>query len=329
MLPADFTVGWICALPLELAASRGMLEEEYDASRIQKHARDTNTYCLGQIAGHKIVLACLVSAGNSQAGSTAMHMNNTFHNLKFILMVGIGGGVPRPSSREDIRLGDVVVSMPAGSYGGVIQYDAGKYLQEKEFVATGALQAPPKDLQTTVRNLMAKHESDGNHITRHINDMLKRVPNYTRVGSDYRRPGKECDLLFQADYVHEGDDDTCDRCDKSKLVNRLDRLGDEPVMHYGNIASGSSVVRDAIKRDQLGKTYGAMCVEMESAGLMNDFLCLVIRGICDYSDSHKNKDWQRYAAAAAAAYAKELLRGTFTPPILSDRRTFGCSSSRP
>jgi hypothetical protein len=48
---------------------------------------------------------------------------------------------------------------------------------------------------------------------------------------------------------------------------------------------------------------------MEAAGLMDGFPCLVIRGICDYADSHKSKNWQRYSAAAAAAYAKELLLG--------------------
>jgi nucleoside phosphorylase len=46
---------------------------------------------------------------------------------------------------------------------------------------------------------------------------------------------------------------------------------------------------------------------MEAAGLMNQFPCLVIRGICDYSDTHKNKGWQGYAAMVAAAYAKDLL----------------------
>ena len=40
---------------------------------------------------------------------------------------------------------------------------------------------------------------------------------------------------------------------------------------------------------------------------MDNFPCLVIRGICNYSDTHKNKNWQPYAAATAAAYAKELL----------------------
>lgn len=56
-----------------------------------------------------------------------------------------------------------------------------------------------------------------------------------------------------------------------------------------------------------------MCFEMEAAGLMNDFPCLVIRGICDYADSHKNKTWQAYAAATAAACAKDIL--TIVPAL--------------
>ncbi len=46
---------------------------------------------------------------------------------------------------------------------------------------------------------------------------------------------------------------------------------------------------------------------MEAAGLMPDFPCIVVRGVCDYADSHKNKQWQGYAALAAALYVKELL----------------------
>ena len=45
---------------------------------------------------------------------------------------------------------------------------------------------------------------------------------------------------------------------------------------------------------------------MEAAGFMNHFPCLVIRGICNYCDSHKHKGWQDYAAMVAAAYAKDL-----------------------
>jgi nucleoside phosphorylase len=93
------------------------------------------------------------------------------------------------------------------------------------------------------------------------------------------------------------------------LILRHERAEDEDnlVVHYGLIASGNKLMKDALLRDALIAERGVLCFEMEAAGLMNHFPCLVIRGICDYSDSHKNKEWQGYAAMAAAAYAKDLL----------------------
>ena len=305
MDPADYTVGWICALPIELAAALGMLDKLDDAHELQKHPHDTNKYSLGQLAHHKVVLTCLPAAGNNHAGSALIHMSNSFPKLQFVLMVGIGGGIP--SRQADVRLGDVVVSMPAYGYPGVVQYDFGRFLQGKEFRSTGALRPPPRHLQNVVNHLKARHESEENYIAKYVNQMIQKKPKYAQAGTDYRRPVDGSDLLFQADYTHEGNAETCANCDPGKLENRPPRLGNESILHYGNIASGNGVVRDAVKRNQLGNQYGALCVEMEAAGLMDESDCLVIRGICDYSDSHKNKDWQRYAAAAAAAYAKELL----------------------
>lgn len=79
------------------------------------------------------------------------------------------------------------------------------------------------------------------------------------------------------------------------------------MIHYGFIASGNQLVKDAHTRDEIAKRLNALCFEMEAAGIMNQLPCLVIRGICDYCDSHKNKDWQGYAALTAAAYTKEPL----------------------
>jgi nucleoside phosphorylase len=72
-------------------------------------------------------------------------------------------------------------------------------------------------------------------------------------------------------------------------------------------ASGNGVIKNTKDRDNIWKICGAICVGMETAGIMNAFPCMVIRGICDYCDTPKNKDWQQYAAASAAAYAKALL----------------------
>jgi nucleoside phosphorylase len=85
------------------------------------------------------------------------------------------------------------------------------------------------------------------------------------------------------------------------------RADSDPLPHYGIIASGNKVIKHGRTREQLRLETGALCFEMEAAGLMLDFPCVVIRGVCDYADSHKNKEWQGYAALAAAAYTKELL----------------------
>jgi nucleoside phosphorylase len=93
------------------------------------------------------------------------------------------------------------------------------------------------------------------------------------------------------------------------LILRPERSEDEdnPEIHYGLVASANQLMKDALIRDRLAAKEAVLCFDMEAAGLMNHFPCLVIRGICDYSDSHKNKEWQGYAAMAAAAYAKDLL----------------------
>ena len=100
---------------------------------------------------------------------------------------------------------------------------------------------------------------------------------------------------------------TCSQCNDEVKAAPLQRHADDPVIHYGLIASGNTVIKDAKFRDQLRDELGILCFEMEAAGLVNDFPCLVVRGICDYSDSQKNQDWQYYAALTAAAWAKELL----------------------
>lgn len=90
--------------------------------------------------------------------------------------------------------------------------------------------------------------------------------------------------------------------DTAQEVFRQSRSSTKPQIHYGVIASGNQVIKDATVRDFLREDCGALCVEMEAAGLMNNFPCLVIRGVCDYADSHKNDAWHRYAAATSARW---------------------------
>jgi nucleoside phosphorylase len=297
-----YTVGWICALPIEMAVAVGMLDERHDS--LPQNSHDHNNYTLGRIGSHHVAIACLPAGvmGVTPAARVASQMRSTFPALRFGLMVGIGGGVP--SEEYDIRLGDVVVSQPTGTSGGIIQYDFGKTLQKGRFEQTGSLNKPPTVLLNAVASLKAIHILDESLLSRRVAETgLKNSG--LRIASTY--PGIEHDKLFEADYDHPVGKASCIECDISRLVRRPDREGHRPVVHYGLVASGNQVMRDGRTRERLRREINVLCFEMEAAGLMDDFPCLVVRGICDYADSHKNKHWQPYAAATAAAYAKELL----------------------
>ena len=332
----EYTVGWICAIRTEYVAARAFLDEKHDRPEyVSPH--DNNVYTLGKVGKHNVVIAVLPDGeyGIAAAASVAGDMLNSFPNVRFGLMVGIGGGAP--SRKHDIRLGDVVVSAPRDGKGGVFQYDFGKTIQDQKFQTKGFLNQPPRLLRAAVNALGAQYEEEGHQLENAINTVLEKTP---RLQKKYKRPDLSSDRLYQSGFVHptnkrihptdkgshptdEGshptDDgihstdergcaETCGN-DPAKLKIQLPRKEEEdnPAIHYGLIASANQLMKDASVRDKLAAEKDVLCFEMEAAGLMNQFPCLVIRGICDYSDSHKNKEWQGYAAMAAAAYAKDLL----------------------
>jgi hypothetical protein len=159
----------------------------------------------------------------------------------------------------------------------------------------------------------------------------------------YSFPGRESDKLFRADYRHKhqitpacecarwqsGRDPVCKaslkadclelKCDDAQLEPRqleprqlesrtqfIDKPAD-PIFHFGAIASGDRVQKSGIDREKYAKDLGVIAFEMEGAGVWDVLPCLVVKAVCDYSDSHKNKKWQDYAAAVAAAAAKIIL----------------------
>ncbi|KAM3445959.1 hypothetical protein NHJ13734_000136 [Beauveria thailandica] len=293
-----YTVGWICALSIEMSAAVAMLDEIHQG--LPRADEDTNTYTLGRIAAHNVAIACLPSGyyGNNNAAAVATNMRRTFPSMRFCLMVGIGGGAP---GKADVRLGDVVVSE------GVMQYDLGKSLSEGRFTRTGIMNRPPQELLTAVANLRARHRIEASRIPSILSEMLERHP--TMAQSVYRNSLQ--DRLFDRTYDHvqstDVPTDDCELCDISRLEDRSPRDSPNPKIHYGTIASANQVMKQVKTRDELSHELGVLCFEMEGSGVMDGFAGLVIRGICDYSDSHKNKQWQEVAATVAAAYAKELL----------------------
>ncbi|KAH8678369.1 ankyrin repeat protein [Xylariales sp. PMI_506] len=302
--PDDYSIAIICPMGVELAPVIAMLDETHQHVPT---SRDQNTYTLGRIADHNVVLAVMPEIGNNPAAIVVTQLVNDFQHIRFALLVGIGGGIPDEDYDDepiDIRLGDVVVSKPDKTFGGVVQFDSGKMNANQQFQRTGTLNKPPPVLSGAVQKLVALHKVQGNGIAKHLAQMLEKNP---YMEEEYDFPGTENDRLFKASYPHTSGKKTCRQCDTDHTITRIQRKNGGPRIHYGTIGSSNLVIKDSTTRDQLREELGILCVEMEAAGLVDAFPCLVIRGICDYADSHKNKKWQPYAAATAAAYAKELL----------------------
>lgn len=314
----DYKIGWITALPIEAAVAKSMLDTVHPRLSTPEH--DSNIYQFGQVrlqenseGAHNVVVAC-GGPGKATAATVANDMRRTFPWLRIGLMVGIAGGVWSP--KNDVRLGDIVVGVHPDNDVGVVQYDYGKAIQDREFVKKGTMNKAPAILVRAVRAVQAEHLGldlpEQLYISNLKADKVKRFA---------ERPDK--DRLFQNTYIHKtSDSHDCSDCDMQRLRNRPDRgYPSLPRVHYGAMASGDRVVRDALFAEEIREAYGILCFEMEAAGL-DAFPCLVIRGISDYCDTHKNDEWHNYAAAAAAAFAKELL-SVIPPTAIAQLPTVG------
>lgn len=304
----EYTVGWICAIPEEYTAARAILDQEHQRPLDSSQ----HEYTLGRIGQHNVAIAILPNGeyGTAAASSVASNILHSFPNIKIGLMVGIAGGAP--NSRHDIRLADVVVSAPRGPFGGVLQYDFGRTRQNQSFQGTRVLNQPPTILREAISGMISDFEMKGHSIKEDVQSALQKWP---RLQKTFSEPNPDTDILYRSDIIHPLDSesepcaDSCD-IDGSCIIVRRQRDPDEdnPAIHYGLIATANQVMKDAKLRDKLANEKNVLCFEMEAGGLMNHFPCLVIRGIADYADSHKNEQWRGYAAMTAAAYAKDMLR---------------------
>ncbi|KAJ5455855.1 Tetratricopeptide-like helical [Penicillium daleae] len=194
----DYTVAWVCALPLEMTAAKMMLDKVHPP--LSQPNSDHNAYTLGSVSGHSVVIACLPSGvyGTTSAAVVLSQMLTTFPALRFGLMVGIGGCVL--SKNADIRLGDVVVSIPTAVSGGVIQYNYGKTLRDGRFERTGSLNKPPQLLLTVVSQLRSNVLVENATLERSASEILQ---NHKTLRKQFSHPDE--DQLFQASYDHKND----------------------------------------------------------------------------------------------------------------------------
>lgn len=302
-----FGIAIICALPREADAVHALLDHDWDEghSRYGKIAGDPNAYSHGAIGSHNVVVVHLADVGKVEAASAAALIRVSYPKIVLGIVVGICGAVSR-SGDDEIVLGDVIIS------NGVIQYDlgrqfGGRFVRKAEVL--DALGRPGREIRALLKKLQTIRELE--YLQKKTVAYLALIQQKPRLKAKYPGlvEGVE-DVLFKPEYAHAGDGPCRVACCSGPRVTRTRLKHDSPPLpevHIGLIGSADTVMKSAEDRDRIAKEGGVIGFEMESAGAWDHFPCLVIKSACDYADSHKNKEWQPYAAATAAACMKAFL----------------------
>lgn len=316
----EFRIAIICALVLEAEAVEALFDETYDKfGRIYgKRRGDANSYINGKIGKHNVVLCYMPGMGNGSAASVASSLRVSYTGIQLALVVGICGGAPNLSTDQDIFLGDVIVS------NALVEYDFGRQYPGGFKRKSDALRRPDREIRTLLAAL-----STSRALAEFQEEMLHYLRKIQQQGTRWHHPGS-ADILFEASYHHkhydastrccciENDlrDDICEEaiekncdslgCDENRISRRRDKTSKASI-HIGKVATADTVMKSGEHRDTIISKERVIGFEMEGAGVWDNISCIIIKGVCDYADSHKNKTWQDYAAATGASTAKAFL----------------------
>ncbi|KAM3462607.1 hypothetical protein NHJ6243_004008 [Beauveria neobassiana] len=295
-----YTVAWIAPLEIEARAAACMLDHEHDG-RFSMQRGDDYVYQAGEVCGHNVIIATLPAGqeyGTGSAAALASQVKKFFPNIWFGLLVGVAAGLPRLTGPliRDIRLGDVLVALPEGNSAGLVAYDLGKETGSDGFQLLrggDALAVTETVVRAAIGSIKRRAPNDANLILPYYD----KIKNQEHGGGTFADPGQGTDRLYGTDEAGR------------PAIQRREPRPDKrrTRIWYGPIGSGEKLMKNASRRNKLRDRYNIIGLEMEAAGTMNRIPVGVIRGVCDYGDEHKNKEWQPYAAAMAAAYAKAVL----------------------
>ncbi|RKK71081.1 hypothetical protein BFJ69_g11241 [Fusarium oxysporum] len=280
--PEQYKVAWIAPLEIEARAALCLLDERHHG-RFPVSRGDDYIFEAGVTGGHNIIIATLPVGQEYGNGSAAALI----------------------SRGRDIRLGDILVGLPDSNSAGLIAYDLGKETEDTfELLRHGhSLAMAEPIVRSAIGNikLLAPKESEV------FLPYYEKIANLDHATGTFADRGQDNDILYD---------------DESQMIQRFSRPAHiRSRVWYGPIGSGDKLVKNAKKRNLLRDKYDMIGLEMEAAGTINRIPVGVIRGVCDYGNRHKNKDWQPYAAAMAASYARALL-DVIRPslPSVSDTR---------
>ncbi|KAL2801613.1 hypothetical protein BJX63DRAFT_169190 [Aspergillus granulosus] len=294
--PNVYTVAWIAPLEIEVQAARHMLDRVHSGG-FPVGPGDDYLFHAGEIHGHNVVIATFAAGqryGTNSAACLASHIRKFFPNLWFGLLVGVAAGLPNHSCSppRDIRLGDVIVaySPPSGDPPAIVPYGLGKQKGGDNFELLCNGHSLPQT-QRIVGSAIGKLKAE-NREAQVILGYYRDIP---ETATKFPDPGQENDVLYLSD-------------DNLPVPRQRRPDGERTRVWYGPIGSGDQLLKSSRNRDKLRDRYNVIGLEMEAAGIMNEIPVGNIRGVCDYGDERKNKDWQPYAAVMAATFAKAVLR---------------------
>jgi nucleoside phosphorylase len=341
----DFKVAIICALPLECDAVKAAFDDRWENVSYGKAPKDGNRYSFGSIGEIHIVLVHMPGMGKIRASSAATYCQMSFMNIQLCLIVGICGGLPLNTKRGCITLGDVVISRGLVQYDLGRQYsDRLEITEDNRFRPDDSLLSLLNQLEG-LHDRGHLQDATARHLEGLGKGILGGKARYPAppagdwlFKADYRHRHREdvgCEICrncrSMTDSVcKKAEETSCVelRCNEASVIRRggaetpITWVRDQgstniviksprrPVVHLGWFASGDKVMKSGEERDRIAQNEkDIIAFEMEGAGAWSKFpgRCLVIKGVCDYADTHKNKDFQRYAAATAAACTKAFL----------------------
>ncbi|KAI9682601.1 MAG: hypothetical protein M1822_006899 [Bathelium mastoideum] len=318
-LPASqYTVGWLCATDEELTVALASLDEAHLSPALSNPGETTYKYgsIIGRHAVHDVVVVRPIATGKTSMVKAVQGLGReNFPNLDRTFFVGVAGALPRPSVEDDpankIEKGDVVVAYSPNRRGdAVIEYDRISELGEVGSVLKHHTDKTSHALQSAFDIWFKDYEAKETNVEKILQLMLDQ-------NEKFNAPGPDQDLLFYDETKHCGNRDDCSQCEQKAAPYRRRQGKQEPYrkarfypikVHRGLILTGDAVVKSSVTRKGIKAKYpAALCVDTESATMMDEFHPLVIRAISDYADSHYGKAWVSYAAAAAAAVAKDII----------------------
>ncbi|XP_029637388.1 uncharacterized protein LOC115212809 isoform X9 [Octopus sinensis] len=319
------TIAIITAMYYEKLAVDAMMENKTTYMKYKTEG-ESNVYTIGFIGEHKVVSTKLPAIGHARSaqissGNTTTRLLGTFQNIEHVFVVGVAGGVPYYTDYyKHVRLGDVVISR--GEDRDVIYYYCEKILKNK----SGDLQYlhktfAPKDssLQQTARKIVetSKNNPESKPWELYLEEGQKLLQGQE---VHFMRPSSTTDRL----YMNIGEDNVIEvehPQPPEEIASNFDP--DKPRVHYGVLGSGRPVVKsDAIRLDFAGK-YNIKAFDTEFDQVLESIIgnrkdsFMFIRGISDYTDGSKNKEWQPYAALTAAAFMKTIIKA-LTNPLVDD-----------